>query len=108
MSTVKLADNNSIAIPSEILKKLGLVPGDFLSVEEANGELVLRPIRVAVEAPVTPAVIAGKGLNDAIARKNLGIGIQFIKGIGPKLAALLEKKEIRTVEDALYLLCAIG
>ncbi len=104
MSIVKLADNNSIAIPSEILKKLELMPGDSLSVEEANGELVLRPIRVVVKATATPAVIAGKGLNDAIARKNLGIGIQFIKGIGPKLAALLEKKEIRTVEDALYLL----
>ena len=30
--------------------------------------------------------------------------IQYVKGIGPKLAKLFEKKEIRTVEDALYFL----
>lgn len=35
-------------------------------------------------------------------RKALSTPIQFIKGVGPKLAALLEKKGIRTVEDALY------
>ena len=43
-------------------------------------------------------------LKGAISRKNLDTGIHYIKGIGPKLAVLLEKKEIRTVEDALYLL----
>jgi ATP-dependent DNA helicase RecG len=35
-------------------------------------------------------------------RKALSTPIQFIKGVGPKLASLLEKKGIRTVEDALY------
>src|SRR3990172_836806 len=30
--------------------------------------------------------------------------IQYVKGVGPKLAQLFEKKEIRTVEDALYFL----
>jgi len=30
--------------------------------------------------------------------------IQYVKGVGPKLAKLLEKKGIRTVEDALYFL----
>ena len=104
MPTVTLADNNSIEIPSEIVQKLGLVPGDALSLEELNGELVMRPIRVEATVPLKPAVTSGKSLNDAIARKNLAIGIQFIKGIGPKLAALLEKKDIRTIEDALYLL----
>lgn len=104
MPTVTLAGNNSITIPSEMLKKLVIAPGDSLSLEEVNGELVMRPIRLEVESPIVPVVTAGKSLNDAIARKNLGIGIQFIKGIGPKMAVLLEKKEIRTVEDALYLL----
>ena len=104
MPTVTLADNNSIVIPSEILNKLVIVPGDSLSLEEVNGELVMRPIRVEVESPITQPITAGKSLNDAIARKNLAVGIQFIKGIGPKLAALLQKKDIHTVEDALYLL----
>jgi len=34
--------------------------------------------------------------------KALSTPMQFIKGVGPKLAALLEKKGIGTVEDALY------
>lgn len=104
MSTVKLSEHNSIALPIEILKKLGLTPGDSLAVEEVNGELVLRPVRVAVVSPALPAAADGKSLKASISRKNLQIGIQFIKGIGPKLAALLEKRDIRTVEDLLYLL----
>ncbi len=35
-------------------------------------------------------------------RKSLSTPIQFIKGVGPKLASLLGKKGIRTVEDAMY------
>ncbi len=35
-------------------------------------------------------------------QKALSTPIQYIKGVGPKLASLLEKKGIRTVEDALY------
>ena len=35
-------------------------------------------------------------------RKSLSTPIQFIKGVGPKLASLLGKKVIRTVEDAMY------
>ncbi len=34
----------------------------------------------------------------------LSTPIQYVKGIGPKLAQLFEKKGIRTVEDALYFL----
>ncbi len=30
--------------------------------------------------------------------------IQYVKGVGPKLARLFEKKGIQTVEDALYFL----
>ncbi len=104
MPTVTLSESNSITIPPGILKKLVIVPGDSLSLEEVNGELVIRPIMVAPESPVAPVVTTGKGLNEAIARKNLGVGIQFIKGVGSKLAELLEKKDIHTVEDALYLL----
>lgn len=104
MTTVKLTENNSIAIPSEILKKLGLVPGDSLAVEEVNGELVVRPLRSVAVLSVKPSPVDNKSLKEAISRKNLETGIQFIKGIGPKMAAILEKREIRTVEDALYLL----
>jgi ATP-dependent DNA helicase RecG len=36
------------------------------------------------------------------ARTRIETPIQYVKGVGPKLAALFEKKGIRTVEDALY------
>ncbi len=104
MFTVTLAADNSIVIPSEIVKKLGLGPGASLVLKEANGELVAHPVRSQVPSSAAPFVAENKSLKDSISRKNLDIGIQFIKGIGPKLAALLGKREIRTVEDALYLL----
>jgi len=37
-------------------------------------------------------------------RNRLLTPIQYVKGVGPKLAKLFEKKEIRTVEDGLYFL----
>ena len=37
-------------------------------------------------------------------RNRLLTPIQYVKGVGPKLAKLFEKKGIRTVEDALYFL----
>lgn len=102
MPTVKLAENNSIIIPSEILAKLCIMQGDSLSIEDVGGELVLRPISII--KPEIKSAVPSKPLKAAIERKNLETGIQFVKGIGPKLAATLQKKEIRTVEDALYLL----
>ncbi|MDD2581054.1 MAG: DNA helicase RecG, partial [Desulfuromonadaceae bacterium] len=104
MSTVRLAENNSIVIPPEILKKLGLVPGDMLAVEAVNGELVFHPVQPAVTSSGKTAPVANISLKETISRKNMETGIRYIKGIGPKLAAILEKREIRTVEDALYLL----
>src|SRR6266516_6550074 len=104
MPTVRLSENNSITIPDEILRKLGFKPGDSLAVDEVSGDLVVCPVRPVAAPPVKLPPVDGKSLKEAISRKNLETGIQLIKGIGPKLAALLEKKEIRTVEDALYLL----
>ena len=37
-------------------------------------------------------------------RDPLSTPVQFVKGVGPKLASLFEKKGIRTIEDALYFL----
>src|SRR4030067_1577636 len=37
-------------------------------------------------------------------RNRLLTPIQYVKGVGPRLAKLFEKKGIRTVEDALYFL----
>src|SRR5512139_1180729 len=37
-------------------------------------------------------------------RNRLLTPVQYVKGVGPRLAQLLEKKGIRTVEDGLYVL----
>jgi ATP-dependent DNA helicase RecG len=104
MSRVTITDNNSISIPPDILKKLNLVPGDSMILEEINGELIARPEIFVNSSSPKQTALSGKSLQKSISRKNLGVGIQFIKGIGPKMAAILEKREIRTVEDLLYLL----
>jgi ATP-dependent DNA helicase RecG len=44
------------------------------------------------------------GLQPQPAKDRLSTPIQYVKGIGPKLAKLFEKKGIQTVEDALYFL----
>ena len=104
MSIVTFSEKSSITIPEAIAAKLKLVPGDTLSVEVVDGELVVRPVRTASPSVVKAAQPDSNTLKNSISRKNLETGVQFIKGIGPKLAAILEKRNIRTVEDALYLL----
>jgi len=94
MPTLTLDHTRSLTIPAEVLDTLGLQPGDTVSVETNGTGLVLRK----VNPPAVPS------LQQTIARKNLTVGMQFIKGIGPKLAELLAKREIRTVEDALFCL----
>jgi ATP-dependent DNA helicase RecG len=97
MPTITLDDKNRLTIPDELIDRLGLKPGACLKVElDGDGRLVLMKVHEAV--PVRSS------LQEAMCRKNLETPIQFIKGVGPKLAGLLAKKGIATVEDALYLL----
>ncbi|CAH2031676.1 ATP-dependent DNA helicase RecG [Trichlorobacter ammonificans] len=96
MPILTLDDHNRLHLPEELLKRLELRPGDRLEAELDNGTLLLR--RVAPPSPSASPV------QRAISRKNLQTGIQFIRGVGPKLAELLAKKEITTVEDALFCL----
>lgn len=98
MPIITLTDNNILTIPAELVQQLGLKPGDRLSVEiDGEGRLVLSPVR-GTPPPPQPT------LQQSINRKNLETSIQFIKGVGPKLAETLKKKGITTVEEALYLL----
>ncbi len=102
MTTVRLSEHNTITIPDELVRALNLQPGCEVMVMERNGELVIRPV-TAEKAP-SPSTVAIPPLRDAINRKNLETALRFIKGVGPKFADLLEKRDIRTVEDALYCL----
>lgn len=88
---VTIDKDGRITLPEEAMNSLALSPGDRLELKIADNRIV-----------ATKAVPVAPSLNLAIARKNLQTGMQFITGIGPKLASMLEKRDIRTVEDALY------
>lgn len=96
MTVVKLDSEGRCRLPAEALEALGVAPGDNLLLEVSDGKVVLSPPPPAlVPAP-------GAGLRSAINLKNLETPVRFIKGVGPKLAELLAKKGITTIEDALY------
>jgi len=84
-----------ITLPPEMLEKLGLKPGGEVSAEIENGEVRLAPHHLP--AAVIP------DLHESIRLKNLATPIRSIKGVGPKMAETLAKKNIATVEDLLYL-----
>lgn len=90
---VTIDKDSRISLPEEALKSLDARPGDTLEINISDNRIV-----------ATKAASVSDTVQHAIARKNLQTGIQFVKGIGPKFAALLEKRDIRTVEDALYLM----
>ena len=99
---VTVGKDGSLVVPPEMVSAMGLSTGNQATVEGADGKILISPI---TSLPLPG--ISGRGAGtvaEAIKKKNLQTGVRFVKGIGPKLAALLEKREIRTVEDALYLL----
>lgn len=108
MTTITLDNSHRLAVPAELLEKLGLKPGDPVSLVLQEDALVMRAIRQpepsAAISMSTPERCEGVSIVDAIKRKNLQTQMQFVKGVGPKMAELLEKRGVRTVEDALYLL----
>src|SRR5215475_9374663 len=46
----------------------------------------------------------GPVVNQTTAVANLATSLQFVKGVGPRRASQLERKGLRTVEDALFFL----
>lgn len=95
MSELRISPDTTLLIPAEQLLELGLKPGDMVRVVVSDATLVLS--KQIVQPPVV-------SLQQSIARKNLQTGIQFIRGVGPKLSELLAKRDIHTVEDALFCL----
>lgn len=97
MPIIKLTETGAIILPDEILKTLTLKPGDSVSVEPVVGGVLIK-----LHSP--PGKPVQSTLKESIDRKNLSTPMQFIKGVGPKLAETLARKGVNTVEDALYLL----
>ena len=57
---------------------------------------------ISVKTPDNSAVQPEKSLNESF--RKLSADVQYIKGVGPKVAALLGRKGLRNVEDMLYFL----
>lgn len=93
-------NDGNLIIPANLVAKAGLSHGDQADVSISDGKILISKIDLSKQPIGTSKGIA---VNSSIKRKNLETGVQFVKGIGPKLAGLLEKREIRTVEDVLYL-----
>jgi ATP-dependent DNA helicase RecG len=98
MTVLKIAADGAMRLPDDILDMLGLKPGDEVLIEVSDGKGILS------RAVSLPDPGYGNMVRSAINRKNLETSIRFVRGVGPKMADLLAKKGITTVEDALYLL----
>ena len=99
---IPVEKNGSLIVPAHMVSALGLSAGDEAIVSLSEGEVRLS--RAADVSSASATNREGRTLSDEIKIKNLQTPIRSIRGVGPKLADLLEKRDIRTVEDALYLL----
>lgn len=90
MTEIIVEQDLSIRIPSKLSAKLNITPGELIEAEFSQGQILLKKKEVRT------------GINIEISRKNLQSGLRFVKGVGPKLEQLLAKKDIKTIEDALY------
>lgn len=94
MQTIRIDHNGNLLIPGKILSDAGLTVEDSVDIIVENNKIIISK----------GAASAKDDLTLAISIKNLSTGIRFIKGIGPKMAELLARRGIITVEDALFCL----
>lgn len=94
VALLKVSQDGTILLPASLLQQIGLLPADQIQLRIRGNNLEL------CKQETAPA----EQLSLAISRKNLQTGMQFIKGVGPKLAELLAKRGVKTVEDALFCL----
>ena len=97
MPLLTLSPDNTLALPEDVCKYLGIRPGDEVSLELGEGSVILKRHQPSVVASPTST------FREAANRKNLETPIQFIRGVGPKMAETMARLNISTVEDALYL-----
>ena len=94
MALLKVAQDGTLLLSADLLQQAGLRPAGQVQVSITGNGLELRK----------PDTAPAEQLSRAISRKNLQTGIQFIKGVGPKLSDLLAKRGVKTVEDAFFCL----
>ena len=93
-----LSPDNTLTLPEEIRKHLGSHPGDTVTMELGEESVILRR-----HQPPHSASLVGD-FREAANRKNLETPIQYIRGVGPKMAETLARLNVTTVEEALYLI----
>lgn len=95
---VTLSASGMIELPPPLLDALGWRPPLTLHATVSGERCTFEP------APLSVSRAEPTESSYAVGRKNLETPLRYIRGVGPVLSRLLEKKGIRTVEDALYLL----
>lgn len=105
---------HSVSNPDETITALRKVFQEFDTLSLAdrkrrtNAALVyIRELKTLCAGPVPtiPAEIAFHETEDrATCLKKLALDVQYIKGVGPKVSALLGRKGLKNVEDMLYFL----
>jgi len=98
MTTLRIENSNLLRLPQELLDSLAVAAdGEFDASLDNAGRLVLTPLK-------SPLPSVKPDLSVSIKQKNLSTGMNCIKGVGPKLVEAFERLNIKTVEDALFLL----
>ncbi len=66
--TVKLGDRGRLVIPADVRARLGLEPGDKLSLSERDGALQLMPVAARIESlrGAWTGTAAGRALGDEL------------------------------------------
>ena len=98
MPVTRVDAEGRILLPRDALERLGLKPGDDVKVEVQGTTMVVS----RQSCPETPAAVPV--VRTLANRRNLETSVSLVRGVGPKMAAALAKKGVRSVEDALYLL----
>ena len=96
MPVLTLSPGNTLTLPEEFHVYLGISPGDVVDLDLGEGCVILRRQQ--------PKLTVQSSFREVANRKNLETPIQYVKGVGPKMAASLARMNITTVEDALYLI----
>ena len=92
MTKLIVEKDMSLRIPAEVISEFNLSPGESICLEVSDE-------RIVITRKIDESEIRMK-----VATRNLQSSILNIKGIGQKLQGLLARKNIRTVEDALFCL----
>jgi ATP-dependent DNA helicase RecG len=91
MPVITVSEGHTLSLPREVMDHLALKPGDEITCLLQDGAVVLRPLPRAPHSLSAPQHDASR----------LDTPLRFLHGVGPRLSQLLERLDLRTVEDAL-------